>query len=390
MTKKPEENFSIIFDSSPITRDTGFHGLKLDFNYGVRLELPAGEDMHIRLTDTATHTIIFDYTGNGVPIFSEKKYYIPFKVEAWFGDEYYEHTLDLEGKNVLIKFPTGVMGDILSWFPYVTDFKAKHKCNLHIYMEDYMRDIIAPNYPDLIFVDEKPEDCYATYYLGIFFPPSLDRSHQPMDFRHSCLSDNAARILDLPILHRPTKLSTTKERQIKEKYVCIAVQATTQCKCWNNPSGWIDLIDYLKGQGYRVLCIDKARIYGAKRWATQIPYGCEDFTGSIPLQERINLLAYADFFVGVSSGLSWLAHCIGTPVVMISGFTYPYNEFDCYRVINFNACTGCWHDEEFVREDYGWCPRHKGTEREFECSRMIGSQQVIDTIERLRKEHNLL
>ncbi len=49
--------------------------------------------------------------------------------------------------------------------------------------------------------------------------------------------------------------------------------------------------------------------------------------------------------MGLSSGLSWLAWAAGIPVVMISGFTHPTNEFATpYRVINYHACNGCWND----------------------------------------------
>jgi autotransporter strand-loop-strand O-heptosyltransferase len=50
-----------------------------------------------------------------------------------------------------------------------------------------------------------------------------------------------------------------------------------------------------------------------------IPHGVEDETGDRPLQERARWLRHADFFIGLSSGLSWLAWAVGTPVVMISG-----------------------------------------------------------------------
>lgn len=92
------------------------------------------------------------------------------------------------------------------------------------------------------------------------------------------------------------------------------------------------------------------------------------------------------FFVGLSSGLSWLAWAVGTPVVMISGFTHPQNEFDTpYRVINYHACNSCWNDTgiEFDNKSYLWCPRHAGTERQFECSRLITPGQVIGTIRRV-------
>ena len=76
-----------------------------------------------------------------------------------------------------------------------------------------------------------------------------------------------------------------------------------------------------------------------------MPDGCGRQTGDRPLVERARWLKHADFFVGLSSGLSWLAWAVGTPVVMISGFTHPRNEFATpYRVINYHACNSCWND----------------------------------------------
>ena len=69
--------------------------------------------------------------------------------------------------------------------------------------------------------------------------------------------------------------------------------------------------------------------------------------------------------------------------MLISGFSHPLNEFYTpYRVINYLACHSCWNDMrfDFDNNDYFWCPRHKDTPRQYECTRMISSQQVIDTI----------
>ena len=35
---------------------------------------------------------------------------------------------------------------------------------------------------------------------------------------------------------------------------------------------------------------------------------------------------------------------------------------------------------DFDHFDFLWCPRHKGTDRQFECSRLITSEQVIKVI----------
>ncbi len=112
----------------------------------------------------------------------------------------------------------------------------------------------------------------------------------------------------------------------------------------------------------------------------------QDETGNRPLAERAHWLSHADFFIGLSSGLAWLAWAVGVPVVMISGFTHPVNEFATpYRVINYHACNSCWNDvrARFDHKDYLWCPRHKDSPRQFECTRLITPEQVKDAIRRI-------
>jgi hypothetical protein len=90
--------------------------------------------------------------------------------------------------------------------------------------------------------------------------------------------------------------------------------------------------------------------------------------------------------VGLSSGLSWLAWAAGTPVVMISGFTHPTNEFATpYRIVNYHACNSCWNDvrHRFDHKDFMYCPRHKDTPRQFECTRLITAEHVKTTISRI-------
>lgn len=83
---------------------------------------------------------------------------------------------------------------------------------------------------------------------------------------------------------------------------------------------------------------------------------------------------------------------MGKPVIMISGFTLPLNEFYTpYRLINYHVCNGCWNDTTvtFDHHDFEWCPRHKGTDRQFECSRFITPEAVCSVIDRLMKDYGL-
>ncbi|MEG0825643.1 MAG: hypothetical protein RSG86_07835, partial [Oscillospiraceae bacterium] len=101
-----------------------------------------------------------------------------------------------------------------------------------------------------------------------------------------------------------------------------------------------------------------------------------------------NLLRHASFFIGLPSGLSWLAWAARIPVVLISGFSLPNSEFYTpWRVFNPHGCYGCWDDTSlnFDHHDFLWCPRHKNTDRQFECTRLITGAQVNGVINKLHR-----
>ena len=133
-----------------------------------------------------------------------------------------------------------------------------------------------------------------------------------------------------------------------------------------------------------MLCIDKNSEQTDHGRTVKMPDGAEDFTGDLPLSERVNLLAYAEFFIGLPSGLSWLAWATDCPAILISGITPAWFEFSTpYRVINRLVCFGCHNDFSLKISEYERCPYHQGSDREYECSRKISARQVIQTIDQL-------
>ena len=383
------------FFSGPLTCKTDIAGLEFDFNHGARVRVPAG-NWRVRLIDRDSFTTLFDATVSDTVVTSVKKYYVNFRLEVYRDDKpVLIHDFDLGRRRVLLQYPLRrVLGDNLAAFPYGQAFKHLHDCEVYCAIEPRLAALFAASYPEIKFVkpDERPADIYATYYLGYFYPCG-ERTYQPADWRILGLQQAAAGILGLaPREIRPVIAPENLERQIKEPYVCIAAQATSQAKYWNNPHGWLKTVEHLKQQGYRVLCIDRERVHGQGRFWNGIPYGAEDFTGDRPLSERVDLLHHADFFVGLGSGLSWLAWAVGKPVVMISGFSLPQTEFYTpYRVINHHVCNGCFTDSsaEFSNDNFAWCPRLENTDRQFECTRLIAAEQVNAAIDRLMADHGL-
>ena len=244
-------------------------------------------------------------------------------------------------------------------------------------------EIVREQYPKIKFITKEEAEkinSYANYNIGLW--ELGNTTHQPLDHRYIGLHKIAAQILGVGTEEIPPRFNLSAPRIIPEKYVCIAVQSTSLAKMWNNPIGWRAVVDFLKQKGYRVLCIDQAPFTGKAGTYTYLPPNAEDFTGNKPLQERIDLIKDADFFIGLSSGLSWLAWGCKVPVVLISGFTAPWNEFHTpYRIINYNVCNSCWNDfKDFDLSNYWHCPRQENTERKFECSAMISPDHVIDVI----------
>lgn len=375
----------------------GPRGIRYDFNDGARVLLPHGA-WHVELVDDDSGNLLFACDPDEGWVISTKKYYVPFRVRVWdrsnLKEPLLDHVMDLRGRHVIIKFPVGTLGDIIGWFSYAEKFRQKHDCRLECSMAQNLIDLFAGQYPDIEFsVPPAPNgsEPYASYRVGLFFGGNQD--YQPYDFRQVGLARTAGYILGVDPQEMPPRLPPDLPREIVEPYVCIAVKSTNLAKMWNNGYGWEQVIAHVKGLGYRVLCIDRERTVGVG-WAwNHLPHDAEDFTGDRPIVERAAMLRHAEFFVGLSSGLSWLAWAAGTPVVLVSGFTLPTCEFPTpYRVHNTHVCHGCWDatDVNFDHRDYFWCPRHKYTERQFECTRAITGRQVINAIERLRRDRNLV
>jgi autotransporter strand-loop-strand O-heptosyltransferase len=386
---------NLFIDAAPRPTISGPGKIRYDFNYGCRVELPRtdlGKKWKIRYTDMVTSNIIFETESEGGTYQSTKTYFVPFKIEAWQDDKkIFTHELSLRDKLVQVQIPVGTLGDVIAWFPYVDLFQKKHQCKLICIISDVVRPLFEKTYQNIQFVSPEKailiqKDMYASYRLGLYFD-DWNCTHQPVDFRYVGLHKTAAYILDVePIESPPTLDIANVQRVIKEPYVCIAVQSSTQSKYWNNPFGWYEVVKWLKEAGYRVLCIDKDPVWGQGLNWNYIPNGAEDFTGAKPLLERAALLKHADFFVGLSSGLAWVAWASGTPTVMISGFTHPNNEFQTpYRIFNHHTCNSCWNDPKqiFDHFDFMWCPRHKGTNRQFECTRLITVDHVKSVIEKI-------
>lgn len=369
--------------NSPIIGKINIPGVSMDFNFGLRLEIPEGNAYRVQVRDYFNDIELFDEEISNTTLISAEKYFVHWQVTiSQNGNILFNYQFDPRGQRVHFIFHQA-LGDNITLFPYMDVFQRAYGCKISCTVPKYLQELVKTYYPHIEQTETLPYDTYATYYMAACINVPIAAN---FDSRAIPLLNIGRTILSDSLMGKVNRIifKPTKERQIKEPYVCIAVQASTTAKSWLYPGGWDIVVDYLKQRGYRVLCIDKERECTNYGNTVKMPEGAEDFTGDIPLMERVNMLAYADFFITISSGLSWVAWSLNIPVLMISGITHSWYEFDTpYRVSNNVVCQGCFNDLRVDLAECYNCKRYQGTDRQFECSKKISPKRVLQVLEKL-------
>ncbi len=190
------------------------------------------------------------------------------------------------------------------------------------------------------------------------------------------VSNGSAALLTLVVL--PGIALAPDSRPLARRYVCVAAQSAWRAARWERPGGWHALLRCLTDAGYEVVCIDSPSPALVDE-SSVLARDAHGLPPDLPWVERARWLRHAECFIGVPGDLPWLAWAVGTPAVLIGGFTHPVSEFGtAHRVMNGHACNSCWNDPgaAFDEADPSSCPRHAGTLRQFECARLISVEQV--------------
>ena len=346
----------------------------------------------VRLKDLKKNKIIYeDEIRNNMWTRVNLKYCIDWYIEVIeknTGQLFFSHQFNPKGKKVYIYLDSSSIGDTLAWFPYIEEFRKKWGCT--VVTSTFHNEWFQSKYPDLEFITpgSTVDDLYAMFSIGWFYKDqSPDKDRIPIDFKRYPLQQTASEILNLPFVEVKPLVSYPKPTlPIKKDYVVIAPHASSHAKYWNYPGGWQTIIDYLTDKGYEVVMITQES--ALDEWHNSKLGGplhnIIDKTGDIPLQSRMVDIKHAKAFIGVGSGLSWISWALETPTILISGFSYPYTEFqDCKRIFpkDPKTCMGCFNRHWLNPGDWEWCPDHKGTPRQFECTKSITPNMVISALQ---------
>jgi len=295
-----------------------------------------------------------------------RKYFTEWTTKVFENDDLvYESTLSYKDKKVLISFESSSLGDTLAWIPYVLAFKEKHEC--HVVISTFWNKLF--NYPELEFVEPGTvvDGIYGQYNIGWFY----DSNKEPLMPNTVRLQETITNILGLDFEELKPRIKFKKRKNTYGKYVTIATNSTSGCKFWTREA-WQETINYLHACGYKVINVSKE----------DNPFDNCEKIDNVSIENTMSVIYNSEFFIGLSSGLSWLAWALDKQVVMISNFTKDDHEFDCIRITNKKVCHGCWNSNEykFDKGDWDWCPVNKNTPKHFECQRSITAIDIISAI----------
>lgn len=298
-----------------------------------------------------------------------RQWFTEWRIKIWENNKLiYNYKLDYTGKRVYISLESSSLGDSIAWIPYVEEFRIKHNC--HVIVSTFKNFLFESVYPELEFVEPGTvvNDIFGMYSIGWFY----DSNKEPAEPNTIPLQKTATNILGLEYKEVKPRIAYTPKNVFDGKIVTIATNSTAGCKFWTR-EGWQELINYLTRKGYRVINVS----------LEDNPFdNCEPLEDK-SMQNTMDAIASSEFFIGLSSGLSWLAWALNVPVVMIANFTEDNHEFECIRVTKKNVCHGCWNSSKyrFDKGDWNWCPVHKDTDRMFECQKSITASDLISLIE---------
>ena len=357
------------------------------FNPSPKIEILGDEKIlyNIKFIDEQTGITHFESNiNNNMWTASSIKYFCKWKIivtNLKLGIEKI-FTLNLENKFIKIINESSSLGDTICWMAAVDKFQKLHNCKIDYYTTK--KDLFINEYSNINFYDYAESnnvDYYAQYSLGCFNHEKTDLFRK--DWRLQSLQEIAFSILGLNYIETKSKITIKNKFKLNfNKYICIATQSTSQSRYWNNNNGWIQTVDYLKNLGYKVVCVDKHYSYGIEGYRNTCPCNIDYFAGNHSFDEIIDIINGCEFFIGLSSGLSWLSWAIGKKIISINGSVGSDFEFYTpYRILNSNVCTACFNNinYKFNSADWKWCPANKN----FECSKTISFEMVKEVIDDL-------
>ena len=291
---------------------------------------------------------------------------------------------------VTIKCNSFALGDTLACVAVVEHYRQTFNLP-KIYFDciDWMWEYFAPAYTNIEFTKIENPEIILNYHFDLPVQKgfAFDLYQIPISFKKEFVWD----FVKPKIVYKPKA-----KRQILNPYFVFSMHSTAQVKYWNSGKRtdqtqsprWRDLCVLLENIGIEGVLVDKHYGFGTAPYWNEPPENCKKVIGR-PFNEVLEMLIYAEFFVGLSSGMSWVALALGKKTCMIAPWAYDENEFgssheEHIRIQSKSHCTDCWSalSQTFNKNDWYWCPLKQNTSEEFSCSSSIQAKDVINELKK--------
>jgi autotransporter strand-loop-strand O-heptosyltransferase len=277
---------------------------------------------------------------------------------------------DFCDKEVLIHLDSFCIGDTICFSSFLRPFFECYKPK-KILVTTFFKDLFDDIGEDIVFIA-------ADSYANVQVDTQITVGYKREDYMHTIngLFYAAKDTFLLPQETLPGRPPVKyKERTVEKNKVTIAPESLKIIARWDVTNGWQDVVDYLRKESIDVYNVSYEDLVNLNEVI--------NYNGFDDINVAIDHIVSSRFFIGLSSGLAWLAWAYEVPVVMIAGFTKEQNEFDCYRVNSKIGCSGCFNIFTEVKSS---CPIFYGTPRENECHRLITPLMVIEKVKEALKD----
>ena len=282
---------------------------------------------------------------------------------------------NFKDKEILMHLDSFCVGDTICFSKFIGSFMEYHKPK-KIFVTTFFPDFFVSDDPRVEFIPSASPGASLEIDIHINVGYDKEKNSHTIGGLFFATKDT----MRLPQNTRPQRPPLKrKEVERNPNKIVIAPESAKKIARWDYHNGWQRVIDFLNENNFSVTNISHENYLNLS--------GVESSNGIDDLEVAINHIVESGLFIGLSSGLSWVAWAYGIPVVMISGFTKSHNEFSCYRVSSEFGCSGCYNIIPQIKNP---CPIFYGTERMHECHKLIYPEMVIEKIVLALKENGLV
>lgn len=287
-----------------------------------------------------------------------KRYYTPEELVKY--KEINPQITNFKDATLLIHLDSFCLGDTICFSSFLDAFMDYHKPKF-CYITTFFPHLLESKNPKYKFVGAT-EDIHLDIDKLINVGYNKDNTFHTINGMPYATKETMRIPPNTPFGKPPV---ITKERKIKPNKISIAPESLKKIATWDKDK-WQKVVNELVKSGFEVFNVSYENTLELENVVGI--HGFDDLNVSLShiLESRL--------YIGLSSGLSWLAWAYDVPVVMISNFTKIQNEFDCFRVWSPYVCHGCFNTYNNIKSD---CPLFENTSRENECHKIITPEMVI-------------